>query len=144
MMSDSVRTFGRRCIMIPSLCNGSGSSRPPTLFSIDGLDRGLYLTRVARPILRLKFSQGGDGPASSWTHVSQGPDGKAACPEILERLYQDGNSRRATDPPQRLDRGVAHGRVGVHRGRGQGGDGIHGLRSDGTEAAGRRPTDPAV
>src|SRR5215468_71764 len=30
MASDSVRTFGRRCIMIPSLCNRSGSSTAPS------------------------------------------------------------------------------------------------------------------
>src|SRR5215470_10941751 len=114
------------------------SLSPAPLFAIDVLDRSLYLARVARPILRLEFSQGGDGPPSGRTHVSQGPDGNAACPRILERLHQGGNSRRAAGPPQRLDRGVAHGRVGVHRGRGQGGDGIHDLRSDGAEAAGRR------
>src|SRR5499426_2653525 len=93
---------------------------PAPLFTIDGLDRGLYLTRVARPILRLEFSQGRDSPTSNGTQVSPGPAGEAACPGILARLHQDGNSRRAADPPQCVDRGVAHGRVGVQRGRGQG------------------------
>src|SRR5215470_19593455 len=94
------------------------SLSPAPLFAIDVLDRSLYLARVARPVLRLEFSQGGDGPTSGRTHISEGPDGKAACLGILECLHQDGNSRRAADPPQRLDAGVAHGRVGVHRGSG--------------------------
>ena len=66
---------------------------------------------MARPILQLEFSQGGDGPTSRGTHVPQGPDGKACCLGILERLHEDGNSRRAADPSQRLDRGVAYGRA---------------------------------